>query len=189
MTSVTIIGTGTQARAIAGLAEEAGARVQTMSAAAVDDIAGEIVVLAVPYTERSAVVEAYRPQLAGRIVLDVAEPRDPKTHQLLLTNGSSGAEVLAAELPESRVVKAFSTTPAEALVATSVSERITTVLVVGDDKLAKQKVMRMAEVVGVEVVDDGPLERARELERQGFLERTLDVAADVERELGGGLIP
>ncbi len=189
MTSVTIIGTGTQARALAGLAEEAGATVQTLGAAGIEDIAGEIVVLAVPYPERSAVVEAYRAQLAGRIVLDVAEPRDPRTHELLLTNGSSGAELLAQQLPESKVVKAFSTTPAEALVATSVSERINTVLVVGDDKLAKQRVMRLAEVVGVEVVDDGPLERARELEHEGFLERTLEVAVDVERELGGGLIP
>lgn len=189
MTSVTIIGTGTQARALASLAKEAGAKVQTIAAEPVENIEGEIVVLAVPYATRSSVVEAYRPQLGGRIVLDVAEPRDPRTHELLLTNGSSGAELLAKELPDSKVVKAFSTTPAETLVATSVSDRITTVLVVGDDKHAKQRVMRMAEVMGVEVVDDGPLERARELEHQGFLERTLDVAVDVERDLGGGLIP
>jgi len=189
MTSVTIIGTGTQGRAIARLAEEAGAIVQSIGRDSVDDIAGEIVVLAVPYDSRDSVVAAYRPQLSGRIVLDVSEPRDRETHELLAADGPSTAERLAADLPDSRVVKAFSTTPAEALVAAEVSERITTVLVVGDDKQAKQKVMRMAGVVGVEVLDDGPLERARELERQGFLERTLDVAVDVDRAVGGGLIP
>lgn len=189
MTSITVIGTGTQARAVAGLAEQAGAVVQTIGEDAVEQIAGEIVVLAVPYPARESVVSTYKAQLAGKIVLDVAEPRDPKTHELLLSNGSSGAELLAEALPESTVIKAFSTTPAEELVAAAVSERIQTVLVVGDDRLAKQRVMRMAEVVGVEVVDDGPLERARELEREGFLERTLEVAVDVDRDLGGGLIP
>jgi len=189
MTSVTIIGTGTQGRALASLAQEAGAIVQTIGRDAVEQIAGDLVVLAVPHDARDSVVTAYKQQLAGRIVLDVSEPRDPTTHELLVHDGPSSAELLAERLPQSRVVKAFSTTPAEALVATQVSERITTVLVVGDDKQAKQKVMRMAEVVGVEVLDDGPLERARELERHGFLERTLDVAVDVDRAMGGGLIP
>ena len=188
MTSVTVIGTGTQGRALATIAERAGATVQSISRDSTDTIAGEIVVLAVPFDARDSVVAAYRPQLSGRIVLDVSEPRD-RAHPERADHDPSSAELLARELPDARVVKAFSTTPAEALVDASVSERISTVLVVGDDRQAKQKVMRMAEVVGVEVLDDGPLERARELERQGFLERTLDVAVDVDRALGGGLIP
>lgn len=189
MTSVTIIGTGTQGRALASLAEKAGATVQTIGRETDGQIAGEIVVLAVPYESLDSIVTSYRPQLDGRIVLDISEPRDRETHRLLQPEVGSAAELLARQLPNSRVVKAFSTTPAEVLVSAEVSDRITTVLVVGDDKQAKQKVMRMAGIAGVEVLDDGPLERARELEHQGFLERTLEVAVDVDQAMGGGLIP
>lgn len=189
MTSVTVIGTGAQGRALASLAERAGAKVQAIGREDGGQIDGEIVVLAVPYEALDEVVAAYKAQLDGRIVLDVSEPRDRETHRLLQPEEGSAAELLARQLPTARVVKAFSTTPAEALVAAEVSDTVTTVLVVGDDKQAKQKVMRMAGVAGVEVLDDGPLERARELERQGFLERTLEVAVDVDHALGGGLIP
>ncbi len=171
MTSVTVIGTGGRARALCRLAARAGAIVQLLAADASDEIGGDLVVLAVPYPEHDAVVEVYGPQLAGRIVLDIAEPDDPRTHERLLSQGSSGAELLASALPESTVVKAFTATAAEALLAAAAEPGTTIVLVVGDDRLAKQKVMRMAGVAGVEVHDDGPLSRARELERRGLAQR------------------
>ena len=161
MTSVTVIGTGGRARALCRLAARAGAIVQLLAADASDEIGGDLVVLAVPYPEHDAVVEVYGPQLAGRIVLDIAEPDDPRTHERLLSQGSSGAELLASALPESTVVKAFTATAAEALLAAAAEPGTTIVLVVGDDRLAKQKVMRMAGVAGVEVHEDGPLSRAR----------------------------
>ena len=170
MTSVTVIGAGARARAISRLAEKAGALVQLVATDAREPIAGDLVVLAMPFADHEAVIEAYSSQLAGKIVLDIAEPRDPRTHEHLLAGGSSGAEMLARALPDSTVVKAFTAIASETLVAAATHQATTTVLVVGDDRLAKQKVMRLAGVGGIDVLDDGPLARARELERRGLAE-------------------
>lgn len=189
MSSVTIIGTGTMGRAIASVARDAGATVQTIGRETDARIKGDMVVLAVPYQAIEDVLASYGPQLEGRIVVDISNPRDPDTNEYLIPEGTSAAEMLAAKLPASRVVKAFNTTPAEHFLNAPPGERAITVLIAGNDRLAKLKIMRLTEVAGVEVLDDGPLSRARELEREGLVERTLEVAVDIDRQLGGALIP
>ncbi|MDQ7992110.1 MAG: NAD(P)-binding domain-containing protein [Propionicimonas sp.] len=178
MTAVTIIGSGTMGRAIQAIAVAAGATVQSLSRADTGAITGEVVVLAVPYPSLDDVLARYGPQLAGKVVVDITNPRDPSTGDWPLPADTSGAELLAARLPGSIVLKAFNTTPADRLAAVVARGPPGTGLVAGDERHAKQRIMSLWEGGGVRVVDAGPLSRARALERETLAERTSEAAVD-----------
>jgi 8-hydroxy-5-deazaflavin:NADPH oxidoreductase len=94
---VTIIGTGNMARAISVHALAGGHHVELVGTHvskageladelvgegpvhAADELAGEIVVLAVPYTEAPHVVREYSDQLVGRTIVDPTNPVDLTT--------------------------------------------------------------------------------------------------------------
>jgi predicted dinucleotide-binding enzyme len=72
-----------------------------------------------------------------------------------------------------KVVKAFNTTFANTLQSGEVAGHALDVLIAGDDQDAKATVARLAADGGLEPIDVGGLERARELEALGFLQITL----------------
>ena len=76
---------------------------------------------------------------------------------------SSSAAELGAALPSSQVIKAFNTTLAGTLSARKVGPITTTVLVAGDDSDAKTALIEAGKAGGVEAIDAGGLNRAREL--------------------------
>ncbi|MBC7290296.1 MAG: NAD(P)-binding domain-containing protein [Actinotalea sp.] len=178
MSTVTIIGTGTMGTAIAGLAEKAGRTVQLLGTAdAATPVAGEIVVLAVPYPAVAKVLAERGDQLAGRVVVDITNPVDFETFDsLTVPADSSAAAELAAALPTARVVKGFNVNFAATLVSGVVGDQPTTVLLAGDDADAKAQVAQVVTAAGLRAVDAGSLRRARELEAQGFLQITLAAA-------------
>ena len=92
---------------------------------------------------------------------------------LVVPADSSAAAQLAADLPQSRVVKAFNTNFAATLASGTVGDLPTTVLVAGDDAQAKQVVADLVTSGGARAVDAGSLHRAREVEAVGFLQITL----------------
>ncbi len=177
MAHVSIIGTGTMAQAIAGLAGKGDNTVQLISKDDHDTVvSGDVVVLAVPFGAIPDVLAERGASLAGRIVVDITNPLDFETFDSLLVpaDGSAAAE-LAAALPESRVLKAFNTTFASTLSSGSVGDNSTTVLIAGDDADAKSVLAGIVASSGVKAVDAGSLKRARELEALGFLQLTLAV--------------
>ncbi|GMA23954.1 dinucleotide-binding protein [Luteimicrobium album] len=192
MTSVSIIGAGGMARAIAGVALAAGADLQVVSRApeearAVttelgdgipgalgDPLAGEIVVLALPFAAATEVAAQQRDALAGRVVVDITNPVDFSTFDALVVPADSSATAVIQEAaPDARVVKAFSTTFAAALARGTLAGAPLTVLVAGDDGGGRQAVVDLANAAGLRGVDAGGLKRARELEALGFLQMTL----------------
>jgi len=178
MTSVTIIGTGSMAQAIGGLLADGGSSVAYVSHDEVGraPITGEVVVLAVPYPAINGIVDAYRDQLGGKVVVDISNPLDFATFDsLVVPVGSSAAAELQTSLPDSSVLKAFNTTFAGTLVAKAVGPVQTTVLIAGDDSAAKKTLAAAVEAGGVAAIDAGSLARAHELEAIGFLQLTLAV--------------
>src|SRR5215213_2241563 len=166
--NVTIIGTGHMARGIGtrllagghsvslvghepGKAEELAARLQeaTRSGAtvtAVDNgvLPGEVVVLAVPYPAMAPLVAQYAPQLAGKIVVDISNPIDFEALESIATAGSSAAEELALSAPAgAKIVKAFNTTFAGALLAGHVAGQPLDVFIAADDVEAKAAVAEL----------------------------------------------
>lgn len=191
---VTIIGTGNMGRGIATrllagghevtlldreagkgeeLAREFGGSVSAGSVG--DPIAGDVVVLAVPYEAAGPLVQQYGDALSGKVVVDITNPVDWQTFDGLVTpTDSSAAEEISKSAPEgARVVKAFNTTFAGTLVEGQVAGQPLDVFIAGDDSGAKETVAQLVRDGGMVAIDAGPLRRARELERLGFLGMTL----------------
>jgi len=182
MAGFTIIGTGNMGSAIGGILAAGGADVTHVNTS--DEgratIAGDVVVLAVPYPALDAIVGAYGDQLAGKVVVDITNPLNFETFDsLVVPAGSSAAAELAARLPSSTVLKAFNTNFAATLASKQVGGLPTTVLVAGDDADAKQALVDAVVAGGVAALDAGSLARAHELEALGFLQLTLAVGEKV----------
>ena len=184
MSSVSIIGLGTMARTLAGRALAGGNAVEIIGrdpakakevAAALGGAtagtagiapAGDIVVLAVPYTSVVQVVTQYGDALAGKVVIDISNTFNADATGLLTPEGTSGAQEIAKAAPASaHVVKAFNTVFGHVLI----QERPLDVFFAGDDARAKADVSAFIESLGLRPLDVGGLEMARWLEGVGPL--------------------
>ena len=189
MAHVSIIGTGNMGQAIAGVAGKGGHTVQLLGQSdGATAVTGDIVVLAVPYPAVSAVIAERGDTLAGKIVVDITNPLNFETFDSLTVPADSSATAeIAAALPTSRVLKAFNTTFASTLAAGSVGSLTTTVLIAGDDADAKSTLAGVITSGGLNAIDAGPLERARELESIGFLQITLAASEKIAWTGGFGV--
>lgn len=129
----------------------------------------EIVIVATPFTEIENVGKEYN-GLAGKIVVDITNPVDFNTFQLIPEAGQSGAQEVAKILPDATVVKAFNTTLAGPLEAGEVEGKELDVFIAGDDEDAKSKVSELVKSSGMRPVDVGPLSNARHLEGFGLIQ-------------------
>ena len=190
MTTLSIIGTGTMATAIGGVASAGGHSVEYHGRDKTGgSLAGDIVVLALPYPSVGEVVAAYRDQLAGKVVVDITNPVDFTTFDALVVpaDGSAAAQ-LAEALPDSHVLKAFNTTLAASLNGGTLGGAPTAVLIAGDDADAKAALSQVVRDGGLLAVDAGSLRRARELEALGFLQMTLAVGEKISWTGGFALV-
>ena len=180
MTTVSIIGTGNMGSAIGAIVAAGGNSVEVVGRDASDPITGDIVVLAVPHFAIDEIVAARGTDLAGRIVVDITNPLNFETFDsLVVPADSSRAGELAKALPDSRVLKAFNTNFAATLAQKTIGGLPTTVLIAGDDDLAKQALADVVRAGGLNAVDAGKLARARELESLGFLQLTAAVGEKI----------
>src|SRR5258708_19278705 len=85
----------------------AGATTGTYGAAP----AGDIVILAVPYTSAAAVVAEYGDALKGKMIIDITNPVAPDLSGLVTPAGSSAAQEIANGVPaRGHVLKPFTPT-------------------------------------------------------------------------------
>lgn len=124
--------------------------------------AAEVVVLATPWNIIQYVVESLG-DLSGKIVVDAINPIGPG-FQLAVGSTTSGAEQIAGWAKGARVVKAFNTTGWETMADPIYHGEPATMFICGDDAEAKTVVTKLAEDLGFEVADTGPLVIARYLE-------------------------
>ncbi|WP_297598364.1 NADPH-dependent F420 reductase [Mycobacterium sp.] len=188
MSSISIIGLGNMAGALAGRALSGGNAVEIIGrdpvkakelAAALGGAtvgtaeiapAGDIVILAVPYAGAAAVVSEYGDSLRGKVVIDITNPVSPDLTGFVTPEGSSGAQEIAEAAPAgAHVVKAFNTLFANVLA----DGRPVDVFIAGDDAPAKARVSVFIESLGLRPLDAGPLPMARALENVGLLEISL----------------
>jgi hypothetical protein len=185
MSSISVIGLGGMAHAIAaravaggnsveligrdpakarGLAAELGVGATVGTFGTVP--AGDVVVLAVPYASAVPVVAQYGDALAGKVIIDISNTFDADATGLVVPDGTSGAQEIAKAAPASaHVVKAFNTVFGHVLV----QERPLDVFFAGDDAQAKASVSAFIESLGLRPFDVGGLEMARWLEGVGPL--------------------
>jgi len=135
------------------------------------ELRGEVVILAVYYPGSLEITGGLGERLAGKVVVDIANPLNATFDGLATAPGTSAAEEVAASAPPgARVVKAFNTTFSGTLVEGEVAGQPLDVFVAGDDDEAKETVAQLVRDGGLGAVDVGPLERARgSLRVLGFL--------------------
>jgi len=145
-----------------------GAKVSTASLG--DAVLGDVVVLAVWYGTNIEIAKQLGAKLAGKVVVDIANPLNATYDGLATAPDSSSAEDLAKAIASgAHVVKAFNTTFAGTLVAGESGGQKLDVFIAGDDADAKSKVAQLVTDGGMRAIDSGPLHRARQIEGMQLL--------------------
>lgn len=185
MSTISIIGAGTMATAIAGRIANAGHTVEVVNRdpakarALADQLAagattgtygappaGDIVILAVPYTSAAAVMADYGDALDGKVIIDITNPVAPDLSGLVTPSGSSGAQENAKGLPAgAHVVKAFNTIFGHVLAKGGRLDAF----IAGDNAEAKARVSTFLESLGLRPLDVGGLQMAQTLEALGLM--------------------
>lgn len=184
MSIISIVGTGGMAAAIGGLAAKAGHTVEVISRDAVKARtlaerigggalpgtfgtvpAGDMVILAVPYSAALDVVKQYGDALAGKPLIDITNPVAADHVRFVTPDDSFGAQEIAKVAPaDATVIKAFNTVFSHVLAAGSAQGHPLDVFIAGDDGQAKTHLSAFIESLGLRPMDIGPLRMARTLE-------------------------
>lgn len=181
---IAIIGAGSVGRALAARFEAAGhtvvfaardaeqqARIGEQAELHPDAVASaEMVLLAVPYDAAPEAIEQAG-GLSEKIVVDATNPLKFDSSGLSLTLGyeTSGAETLSALAPQARWVKCFNQTAAENMADPARFPHRPVMFVSSDDDAARAAVRMLAQEIGFEAVEAGPLSTARLLEPLAML--------------------
>ncbi|AXF11123.1 NADP oxidoreductase [Paraburkholderia graminis] len=185
MSTISIIGAGTMATAVAGRIAKAGHTVEVLNRdpakarALADKLSagattgtyaaaptGDIVILAVPYGSAAAVVADYGNALEGKVIIDITNPVAPDLSGLVTPHGSSGAQEIAKGLPATaHVVKAFNTVFGHVLAKNGRLDAF----IAADDAQAKARVSTLIESIGLRPLDVGGLHMAATLEALGLM--------------------
>lgn len=185
MSTISIIGSGKMATAIAGRIAKAGHTVEVASRnpanarALADQLgpkattgtygsapSGDIVILAVPYEHAASAVADYGNALSGKVIVDITNPVAPDLSGLVTPHGSSGAQETAKGLPaDAHVVKAFNTIFGHVLAKGGRLDAF----IAADDAHAKARVSTFLESLDLRPLDVGGLHMAQTLEQLGLM--------------------
>lgn len=143
----------------------AGSATLTGAANAEAAVAGDVVVLSVPYSAQEATLAQIAQACQGKVLITVGVPLKPPKVSVVwhVEGGSASQEAQAQAGPGVRVVAAFQNIAAGHLQDLA-WEADCDVLVAGDDKEAKQITMELVRACGFFAVDAGPLANASVLE-------------------------
>lgn len=126
--------------------------------------AADWIVLATPHSAMPAVSEAIG-DVSGKLIIDVTNALVPADDGLMkLADSGSAGEAWQAAKPDAKVVKAFSTVGYHVMADPAAAGGPVTTLLIGDDADAKATVASLAESLGFETMDVGPMRNARYLE-------------------------
>jgi hypothetical protein len=165
-----VVVTATDPEHARALADEVGGSAAGGVAEAAD--AADAVVLAVPYQAASDVARELGAAAAGKVVIDATNPIGADfTHAV---GARSGAEEIAASLPDAHVVKAFNTVFAANQGDPVLDGVELDGFYAGDDEQAKQPVRDLLASMGYRPIDAGPLAAALSLEHLALLNISLN---------------
>ena len=137
----------------------------TAVAAAGSAAGNDVVVVATPYEQAVAALQAAGP-LAGKVVIDITNPLTADFMGLTIGHETSAAEEIAKALPGTDIAKAFNTLFAQVIAegpAFADGHRARA-FYAGDSDRAKSTAKSLIESIGFHPVDAGPLKNARYLE-------------------------
>lgn len=119
--------------------------------------AGDIVVIAVPFSSHDAILDEIRDAVAGKIVVDAVVPLVPPKVSLVQLPAKGSAGQIAQERigDTALVVSAFHNVSAAKLRAVGAID--CDVLVFGNDRAARERVIALVDAIGTRGIDGGPI--------------------------------
>lgn len=133
------------------------------AAGAADD--ADVVVVATPYEQAVPALQAAG-ALDGKVIVDITNPLTADFMALTLGHDTSAAEEIAKAFPAAEVTKAFNTLFAQVLGegAEFAGGQRASAFVASDSERAKETAKALAQSIGFDAIDAGPLRNARYLE-------------------------
>lgn len=128
----------------------------------------EVVVMAAPWTAAQALIESVD-NWQGKVLIDCINPLNADFTGLDLGYTTSAAEQVSDWASGARVVKAFNTASTRTMADPVYDGQNATMFYCGDDAEAKATVSGLAEELGFQPVDAGPLSNARHIEPLAML--------------------
>lgn len=136
-----------------------------------DALQADVIVHSFWYRDLLPWAQEHAGELAGKILIDIANPFTEDFQDFTTALGTSAAEELQKLLPATRVVGAFKNTFFKVLEEPVHQGLQSDIYVTGDDEEAKRTVMRLLESVPFRVLDGGRLSNNRTIERMTLFER------------------
>jgi predicted dinucleotide-binding enzyme len=153
---------------LAKILEEVAEKGAAVSVSEIGSPTDKLAILATPYGEVSDITKQYD-GFADTIIVDITNPVDFDTFELIPEPGKSGAEEIAVLMPKAKVIKAFNTILAGTLGSGKVDSKELDVMMAGDDQEAKAELAELIKTSALRPVDVGPLANARHLEGLGLI--------------------
>ena len=147
----------------------------------------DVLLLATQWPDTRAVLAGLG-DLTGKVLIDATNPLLPDLSGLEVGNTSSGGEQVAAWAHGARVVKAFNTIGFNIMANSAFAAGKVVLFYCGDDADAKQTVKQLAEDLGFDARDAGPLTRARLLEPFALLWISLAYGQGLGQQIGFQLL-
>jgi 8-hydroxy-5-deazaflavin:NADPH oxidoreductase len=161
------------------LAREAHARAGSPAEAARD---ADALLLAVHWSRVDDVL-AQAGDVSGKVIVTCSLPMNDDNSDLVIAHTGSGAEALAAKVPQAEVVAAFQTVPSEVLFDMYERKSRASLVYCSDSPRARQVAATLIRDAGFDPVDAGPLRIARYAEPFALLVAQLAYEGDEGPEL------
>lgn len=129
----------------------------------------DVIILAVAYSIQQTIAEKIRQVANQKIVISIANPLNETYDGLITAPDTSAAEQLQYILPNSKIVKAFSTVFAADFARPIVAENQVDAFIAGDDQDALETVSELVLTTGFNPIIAGGLPVSRTLENMTLL--------------------
>jgi predicted dinucleotide-binding enzyme len=144
--------------------------------------AADVLLLATPWPATRTVVEGLK-DISAKVLIDATNPLLPDLSGTEVGTTTSGAEQVAGWSHGAKVVKAFNTVGFNIMANPAFGQDRPVMFYCGDDTVAKNTVKPLAEILGFDPVDAGPLSQSRVLEPFALLWISLAVLHGQGREI------
>ena len=129
----------------------------------------DVIILAVPYAAEKEIATKIKEQANQKIVISIANPLNETYSGLTTSPNTSAAEELQKLLPNSKVVKAFSSTFAADFSTPVIDNKQVDALIAGNDTDALETVSELVTTAGFNPIVAGELTVSRTLENMALL--------------------
>jgi predicted dinucleotide-binding enzyme len=149
----------------------------------------EVVILATPWDAAREALQTAG-DLSGKVVIDCTNPLKFGPEGLSLTLGftTSGAEQVASWAKGATVAKCFNQTGFGNMASPRYGDQRSVMFVCGDDAAARKTARQLADEIGFDAVDAGPLRIARLLEPLAMLWIHLSATTTLKRDFAFALL-